>query len=123
MATKQPAASAALRATFRLFANGERVIAQNPDGKLIDVGAMETKGDRYTVRLDVDPLDLQPSHSVDAALRAVSSQLNFDYLDGLFTSEGPVEFHGDLFALPHVEWQLDEPLPRELTDGRPPHIF
>lgn len=123
MASKQPAASAALRATFRLFANGERVLAQNVDGKLIDIGALETKAGRHTVRLDVDPLELQPSHSVEAALRAVSSQLSFDYLDGLFTSEGPVDFHGDLFALPHVEWQLDEPVPRELTDGKPPHIF
>jgi hypothetical protein len=60
---------------------------------------------------------------VEAALRAISSQMSFDYLDGLFTSEGPVDFHGDLHALPHVEWRLDEPLPRELTDGRPPHIF
>jgi hypothetical protein len=123
MASKQPAASVALQATFKLFANGDRVIAQNVDGKLIDIGAMETKGKRYTVRLDVDPLDLQPSHSVEAALRAVSSQLKFDYLDGLFTSEAPVDFHGDLHALPHVEWRLDEPLPGELTDGRPPHIF
>ncbi|CAB3640342.1 Rossmann-fold NAD(P)-binding domain-containing protein [Paraburkholderia rhynchosiae] len=123
MASKQPAASAALQAMFKLFAHGDRVLAQNSDGKLIDIGAVETKGDRYAVRLDVDPLDLQPSQSVEAALRAVSSQLTFDYLDGLFTSEGPVEFHGDLHALPHVEWRLDEPLPREFTDGRPPHIF
>jgi hypothetical protein len=123
MASKQPAASAALKATFRLFADGDRVLAQNVDGKVIDIGALETKGDRYIVRLDVDPPALEPSHSVEAALRAVSSQLKFDYLDGLFTSEGPIDFHGDLFALPHVEWQLDEPLPRELTDGKPPHIF
>lgn len=123
MVSKDPAASAALQATFRLFAHGDRVLAQNIDGKLIDLGALETKGDRHAVRLDVDPLDLQPSHSVEAALRAVASQLTFDYLDGLFTSERPVEFHGQLNALPHVEWRLDEPLPRELTDSRPPHIF
>jgi|SRR6187402_3360923 hypothetical protein len=110
--------------TFKLFATDHRVLAQNGDGKLIDIGAIEHRGKTgFVVSLDVDELESKPESNAEKALQSIASQITFDYLDGLFTSEDVTEFHGKLADLPHIELTLDETLPRSLTDRTPPHLF
>jgi hypothetical protein len=108
---------------FRLFAVEQRVLAQNVDGKVIDIGAMEAKNGEYCARLDVDEIVTEPKRSAELALKALVDDLTFDYLDGLFTSERSVEVQGRLQDYPNVEFELDETLPRDMVDRTPPHLF
>ncbi len=85
------------------------MLAQNVDGKVIDIGAIETKNGQYFARLDVGETDVEPKRSAELALKALVEQLSFDYLDGLFTSERKVEVKGRLQDYPIVEFELDEP--------------
>jgi len=118
------AAPPSLDYTFKLFATDHRVLAQNGDGKLIDIGAIEHREKTgFVVSLDVDELESEPASSEEEALQNIATQITFDYLDGLFTSENVTEFHGKLADLPHMELTLDETLPRSLTDRTPPHLF
>lgn len=120
----EDSAPASLDYTFKLFATDHRVLAQNGDGKLIDIGAIEHRAKTgFVVSLDVDELESKPESSAEKALQSIASQITFDYLDGLFTSEAVTEFHGKLADLPHIELTLDETLPRSLTDRTPPHLF
>ncbi|WP_244815958.1 hypothetical protein [Caballeronia sp. Lep1P3] len=112
-----------LERPFRLFAVEERVLAQNVDGKVIDIGAMESKGGEFCARLDVDDIAVEPKRSPELALKALVDKLTFDYLDGLFTSEGEAEVNGRLQDFPSVEFELEEKLPRDMVDRAPPHIF
>jgi hypothetical protein len=109
---------------FRLFAAGTRVLAQNADGKVIDIGAIacHDKG-ACSIRLDVDDIDSGPQLGAQQALRALVPMLSFDYLDGLFTSEKDAEFDGLLDDLPRIEFTLAESIPRELVDRKPPELF
>jgi hypothetical protein len=108
---------------FRLFAVEQRVLAQNVDGKVIDIGAMEAKNGEYCARLDVDEIVTEPKRSAELALKALVDDLTFDYLDGLFTSERSVEVQGRLQDYPNIEFELDETLPRDMVDRTPPHLF
>jgi hypothetical protein len=108
---------------FRLFAVEQRVLAQNVDGKVIDIGAMESKDEEFCARLDVDEIAVEPKRSVELALKALVEKLSFDYLDGLFTSEREVEVQGRLQDYPNIEFELDETLPRDMVDRTPPHLF
>lgn len=109
---------------FRLFATGTRVLAQNAAGKLIDLGAIEcSAGGACTIRLDVDGIESGPQAGAEAALQALVPMLNFDYLDGLFTSEADAPFDGLLDDLPHVAFTLPESAPRAFVDRKPPEIF
>ncbi len=109
---------------FRLFAAGSRVLAQNPAGKLIDIGAIECgAGGACTIRLDVDSIESGPQAGAEAALQALVPLLTFDYLDGLFTSEADAQFDGLLDNLPHVAFTLPESAPREFVDRKPPQLF
>ncbi len=109
---------------FRLFAANARVLAQNAAGKVIDIGEIACLADgACQVKLDVDAVDSGPQRDAQAALEALVPTLTYDYLDGLFTSEGDAKFEGLLDALPHVEFTLPETVPRELVDRRPPEIF
>ncbi|WP_236572651.1 hypothetical protein [Burkholderia sp. 8Y] len=112
-----------LERPFRLFAVEQRVLAQNVDGKVIDIGAMESKGGEYCARLDVDDISVEPKRSAELALKALVDKLTFDYLDGLFTSEGEAEVTGRLQDFPSVEFELEETLPRDMVDRTPPHLF
>jgi len=115
--------SVGLERPFRLFAVEQRVLAQNVDGKVIDIGAMESKGGEYYARLDVDDIAVESKRSPELALKALVDKLTFDYLDGLFTSEGEAELNGRLQDFPSVEFELEETLPRDMTDRTPPHLF
>lgn len=109
---------------FKLFAAGSRVLAQNPAGKVIDIGAIECGAPTAcSIKLDVDAIDSGPQPDAAQALQALIPMLTFDYLDGLFTSEADARFSGLLDDLPHVAFTLPEPAPRELTDRRPPELF
>lgn len=121
--TRAPNDAAALARPFRLFAVEQRVLAQNVDGKVIDIGAMDSSGGQFCARLDVDDIAVEPKRSPELALKALVDKLTFDYLDGLFTSEGEAEVAGRLQDFPSVEFELDETLPRDMVDPTPPHIF
>lgn len=108
---------------FRLFAVEQRVLAQNVDGKVIDIGAMDSSNGQFCARLDVDDIAVEPKRSPELALKALVDKLTFDYLDGLFTSEREAEVSGRLQDFPNVEFELDETLPRDMVDRTPPHIF
>jgi hypothetical protein len=113
MASKDTDDTAArLERPFRLFAVEQRVLAQNVDGKVIDIGAMESKSGQFCARLDVDEIAVEPKKSAELALKALVPKLSFDYLDGLFTSEREAEVTGRLQDFPNIEFSLDEPLPR-----------
>jgi hypothetical protein len=124
MATESPSAPLQLDRPFRLFATGSRVLAQNAAGKVIDIGEIAPLQDgACQIKLDVDEIDSGPQADARAALDALVPMLTFDYLDGLFTSEGDAKFEGLLDALPNVNFALPEPVPRELVDKRPPELF
>lgn len=106
--SKKEGAAPRLERPFRLFAVEQRVLAQNVDGKVIDIGAMEAKAGEFCVRLDVDGIVVEPKRSAELALKALVPKLSFDYLDGLFTSEGEAEVAGRLQDFPNVEFSLDE---------------
>ncbi|GLU33642.1 hypothetical protein WKR88_02970 [Trinickia caryophylli] len=124
MATDSRTALPQFDRPFRLFAAGARVLAQNAAGKVIDIGTMDcTDGNACSIRLDVDAIETGPQPGPEQALRALAPMLGFDYLDGLFTSEGEARFSGLLDDLPHIEFTLGETAPRELVDRKPPELF
>jgi len=124
MATDSATAQPQFDRPFRLFAAGSRVLAQNAAGKIIDIGAIACPGNgACQIALDVDAIDSGPQADAQAALSALVPLLTFDYLDGLFTSEADAKFEGALDALPHIRFTLAEPVPRVLTDKRPPELF
>ena len=109
---------------FRLFAAGSRVLAQNAAGKVIDIGEIACLVDGgCQIKLDVDAVDSGPQRDAQAALRALVQMLTFDYLDGLFTSEGDAKHEGLLEQLPNVQFTRPETIPREFVDRKPPEIF
>jgi hypothetical protein len=109
---------------FRFFADGSRVLAQNAVGKVIDIGEIACLAEGgCQITLDVDAVDSGPQRDAEAALRALVPLLTFDYLDGLFTSEGDAKHEGLLEDKPHIEFTLPETVPRELVDRKPPEIF
>ncbi|SAK75688.1 hypothetical protein AWB82_04829 [Caballeronia glebae] len=114
---------ASLERPFRLFAVEQRVLAQNVDGKVIDIGAMDSKNGQFRACMDSGEIATEPKRSAELALKALVGKLSFDYLDGLFTSEREAEVSGRLQDYPGVEFELDETLPRDMTDRRPPHLF
>jgi len=120
----EPSSRAALERPFRLIVANRRVLAQNPAGKLIDIGEIvhEPRAG-YTIRLDVDALATAPAPDPQRALAALRPQLTFDYLDGLFTSLADAHVDGLVSACPQLSFTLDEPVPRELGAGGQPHRF
>ncbi|MDR5878118.1 hypothetical protein [Caballeronia sp. LZ032] len=116
-------APAGLARPFRLFAVEQRVLAQNVDGKVIDIGAMEAKNGAFRARTDSGDIVTEPKRSAELALKALVEHLSFDFLDGLFTSERETEVSGRLQDYPGIEFELDETFPREMTEPRPPHLF
>jgi hypothetical protein len=99
---------ASLERPFRLFAVEQRVLAQNVDGKVIDIGAMDSKNGQFCACMDSGDLVTEPKRSAELALKALAGKLSFDYLDGLFTSEREAEVMGRLQDYPSVEFELDE---------------
>ena len=118
-----PEQPARLERPFRLFAVEQRVLAQNVDGKVIDIGGMDSKNGQFCACMDSGDITTEPKRSAELALKALVGKLSFDYLDGLFTSEREAEVSGRLQDYPNVEFELDETLPRDMTERTPPHIF
>lgn len=115
----------AVERAFRLIAANGRVLAQNPAGKLIDIGEIVHEPQRgYTIRLDVGGLATpEPQPDETRALAALQPGLTFDYLDGLFTSMADAHVEGVLEGRPQQRFTLDEPVPRGLGEGGQPHRF
>lgn len=113
-----------LERPFRLIVAHGRVLAQNPTGKLIDIGEIvhDPKAG-YAIRLDIDGIDTPPEPDPPRALAALRPKLSFDYLDGLFTSIGDARVDGPLDACPQLRFALGEPMPRDLGAGGKPHRF
>lgn len=120
----EPSSSPALERPFRLIVADRRVLAQNPAGKLIDIGEIVHEPKQgYTIRLDVDAIHTEPEPDAQRALAALRPKLSFDYLDGLFTSMADAHVDGLLDACPQLGFTLDEPIPRDLGAGGQPHRF
>lgn len=103
-----PESPASLERPFRLFAVEQRVLAQNVDGKVIDIGAMDSRNGQFCACMDSGDIATEPKRSAELALKALVGKLSFDYLDGLFTSEREAEVSGRLQDYPSVEFELDE---------------
>jgi hypothetical protein len=123
MANQESKEPAWLERPFRLFAVEQRVLAQNVDGKVIDIGGMESKNGQFCACMDSGDVATDPKRSPELALKALVGKLSFDYLDGLFTAEREAEVSGRLQDYPSVEFELDETLPRDMTARTPPHRF
>ena len=119
----EPDTPAALERPFRLIVADRRVLAQNPAGKLIDIGEIAHEPQGYAIRLDVDAIATAPEPDPQRALAALRPKLSFDYLDGLFTSMADAHVDGLLDACPQLRFTLDEPIPRGLGAGGQPHRF
>ncbi|WP_321801797.1 hypothetical protein [Caballeronia sp. J97] len=118
-----PKPPASVERPFRLFAVEQRVLAQNVDGKVIDIGGMDSDNGQFCACTDSGDIVTEPKRSAELALKALVGKLSFEYLDGLFTSEREAEVNGRLQDYPSVEFELDETLPSGMTQRRPPHLF
>ncbi len=73
--------------TFSLFATRGRLYVRNVKQKVIDIGELPGSGQGpFTYRLDVGGMSGEGFASAEDALRDLSQQLTFIYLDGQFTS-------------------------------------
>lgn len=115
------AAGASLRRKFRVFAFDGRVLAQNADGKLIDIGTVTHEAHGYVARLDVDGTGTKPHARPELALSDLKSSFTFDYLDGLFTAVVDEHPHVLLDSCPSVEFALEEPAPTLTGAGSTRH--
>jgi hypothetical protein len=103
-----PEPPASVERPFRLFAVEERVLAQNVDGKVIDIGAISSKNGQFSACMDSGEIATEPKRSAELALKALAGKLPLDYLDGLFTSGHEAEVSGRLQDYPSVEFEPDE---------------
>ncbi|APA89962.2 hypothetical protein BJG93_31525 (plasmid) [Paraburkholderia sprentiae WSM5005] len=109
---------------FRLIAVENRVLAQNEDGKLIELGQlMRDDHQGWLARLDVGDIEAGPLHDAQAVLNALVPLLTFDYLDGLFTAEAHIEVSAPISGCPQTHFTLKEPAPHGLQAGETPHRF
>lgn len=100
--------------TFTLYASHGRIYAENVDGKLVDIGALQHTGDAWTFRLDADGIEGEALDTPAHALADIQERITFLYLDGQFTALPDVRDEARLTAdAPQVAITLDTtPLPR-----------
>ncbi|HEY1999842.1 hypothetical protein [Paraburkholderia sp.] len=109
---------------FRLIAVQTRVLAQNEDGKLIELGQLVRDDHQgWLARLDVGEIETGPQRDAQAVLDALVPLLTFDYLDGLFTAEAHVDVSASIVDCPQTHFTLTEPAPPGLQTGDTPHRF
>ncbi|WP_435930290.1 hypothetical protein [Dryocola sp. BD613] len=70
---------------YNLFYIQDRLLVQNIDGHVVDIGGATQQAGRFHWHLDGND-EQGASDSVDAMLRDVEQHLSFLFLDGQFTS-------------------------------------
>jgi len=78
MATKQH--------TYTLYAANDRVYAENVAGKIVDLGELRVRDERYAYLLDADGIRAEGFETPAAALQDIGRRTTFLYLDGQFTA-------------------------------------
>ncbi|WP_130834169.1 hypothetical protein [[Erwinia] mediterraneensis] len=95
---------------YRLFYCDDRLLVQNIDGHLIDIGGATQQQGRYHWQLDGNDEQGEQSASVQAMLQEVEQHLSFLFLDGQFTSLPDLseQFADRLEDVPSREIRLHE---------------
>lgn len=71
---------------YNLFYCDERLLVQNIDGHLVDIGGATQQNGKYHWQLDGNDEQSAQSESVPAMLGEIEKHLTFLFLDGQFTS-------------------------------------
>lgn len=100
---------------YTLYGVNGRVYARNAAGPVIDIGALEQRGNQWCYLLDGNKLSAESLGSADEALRDIASRLHFLWLDGQFTALPDVrETAGvDWSQAASLDIELDELGPNE----------
>ncbi|WP_428946134.1 hypothetical protein ACQK5W_09365 [Pantoea sp. FN060301] len=104
---------------YHLFYIQDRLLVQNIDGHLVDIGGATEQAGRYQWELDGNE-EQGDSDSVEAMLRDVEQHLSFLFLDGQFTSLEDLSerYAGELESAPSRQIALHELSERDQKDVR-----
>lgn len=81
---------------YNLYYCHSRLLLENIDGHVVDIGGVETKGQYFQWQLDGKDAQGSVENDVGALLRDVEQHLSFLFVDGQFTSLPNVkEKYGD----------------------------
>ena len=84
------------RMPYLLYFSRQRLLVENIDGHIVDIGGAERVGDRYRWQLDGKDAGGETEQEVDELLAEVEKHLSFLFVDGQFTSLPDVsEDYGD----------------------------
>ena len=105
---------------YNLFYIQDRLLVQNIDGHVVDIGSATQQAGRFHWHLDGNGEQGDRSDSIDAMLRDVEQHLSFLFLDGQFTSlEDLSERYADkLESAPSRQIALHELSERDEKDVR-----
>ncbi|EOI3554317.1 hypothetical protein ACMSZQ_000569 [Cronobacter dublinensis] len=108
---------------YFLFLCEGRVLSQNIDGQIVDLGEATEKRGAFTWRLDGNEEQGEGLSSAAAVLDDIAGHLTFLFLDGQFTSLPDVsdEYAGKLENAPAKEILLNE-LSDKGGDDNPPAV-
>lgn len=95
---------------YNLFYLQDRLLVQNIDGHLVDIGGAKEEAGRFHWQLDGNEEQGDQSDSVEAMLRDVEQHLSFLFLDGQFTSleDLSASYAGELENAPSRQILLHE---------------
>jgi hypothetical protein len=103
---------------FTLYAAHGRIYATNVEQKLIDLGAISHGGQGYCWCLDGNQQRGEGQLTEEAALRDVSRQTSFLFLDGQFTANADLrESDVSLAGATRLDIVLDELAPGERMEN------
>lgn len=95
---------------YLLYFARQRLLLENIDAKVVDIGSAEIVGNYFRWKLDGKDAQGETAKEVDELLEEVERHLSFLFVDGQFTSLPDVsEDYGDrLDNMPFVEVSLSE---------------
>lgn len=105
---------------YLLYFARQRLLIENVDAKVVDIGSAEMVANRFRWKLDGNDAHGETAAEVDELLEDVEKHLSFLYVDGQFTSLPDVsEDYGDrLDNMPFIEISLSELSDRDEADVR-----
>lgn len=74
------------RMPYLLYFSRQRLLVENIDDHIVDIGGAERVGDRYRWQLDGKDAGGETEQEVDDLLAEVEKHLSFLFVDGQFTS-------------------------------------
>lgn len=98
------------RMPYLLFLCESRILAQNIDGHLVDIGGFDNDDGKFAWRLDGNDEKGEGLGSESETLKDISGHIDFLFLDGQFTSLPDLsdEYKDKLAAAPSREIVLNE---------------